>query len=68
MKQPKKLTRIQKEVLRASGLNWKNWALLSQSESYLRVINKESGRIRSVCRYFPEKRRVESTRKSGEEE
>lgn len=57
MKQPKKLTRIQKEVLRASGLNWKNWALLSQSESYLRVINKESGRIRSVCRHFTEKKK-----------
>lgn len=54
MKQPKRLTREQKAILRASRLNWKNWLLLSENGSYLRIIHKESKTIRSVCK-FPSK-------------
>lgn len=51
MKQPKKLTREQKIAVSASGLNSDNWMLIEQSEFYLKIIHKSSGKIGRVDRY-----------------
>ena len=50
MKQPKRLTREQKEAVAASRLNPNNWMLAGETEFYLKVIHKESGIIRSVVK------------------
>mgnify|MGYP007050376758 CR=1 FL=1 len=51
MKQPKRLTREQKEAVAASRLNQKKWRLAGETEFYLKVIHKESGIIRSVDKF-----------------
>lgn len=51
MKQPKKLTREQKIVVSANGLNPDNWMLIEQTEFYLKIIHKSSGKARIVDRY-----------------
>lgn len=51
MKQPKRLTREQKEAVSASRLNPNNWMLVGESEFYLKIINKDSGIIRSVDKF-----------------
>ena len=43
MKQPKKLTREQKECLSAHYLNCKDWMLVEETEFYYRIINKNTG-------------------------
>lgn len=48
MKQPKKLTREQKECLSAHYLNCKDWMLVEETEFYYRIINKNTGVIKSV--------------------
>lgn len=60
MKQPKRLTREQKEAVAASRLNPNNWMLAGETEFYLKVIHKESGIIRSVDKF----RRLEKPLKS----
>lgn len=51
MKQPKKLTREQKMAVSAAGLNADNWMLVEQTEFYLKIIQKTSGKIRRINRY-----------------
>lgn len=51
MKQPKKLTRSQKECLNAHHLNADNWALIEETEFYLKIINKETGKRKSVDKF-----------------
>lgn len=63
MKQPKRLTREQKCILRNTGLDCKNWMLVSESDFYLKIINKKSGRIREISRFPPAKRKVPSASK-----
>lgn len=46
MKQPKKLTREQKECLSAHYLNCKDWMLVEETEFYYRIINKNTGVIK----------------------
>lgn len=58
MKQPKRLTREQKEAVAASRLNPNNWMLAGETDFYLKVIHKESGIIRSVDKF----RRLERRR------
>ena len=41
MKQPKKLTRSQKEKLRKNGLDWNNYMLLSEDKDTFIVIAKK---------------------------
>ena len=43
MKQPKKLTREQKEACSAHHLNAEHWLLVEETEFYLKLINKETG-------------------------
>ena len=51
MKNPKKLTRVQKESVSAHNLNARNWYLVEETEFYLKIINKESGKIRMVDKF-----------------
>ena len=40
MKQPKELTRVQKEIVSGHYLNAKEWAFVSETEFYIEVIKK----------------------------
>ena len=44
MKQPKKLTRSQKECLSAHSLDWREWKLVEETDLYYRIIHKTDGR------------------------
>lgn len=44
MKQPKKLTRNQKELLAKKGLNWKEWMLESEDVVFYTFVHKGNGR------------------------
>ena len=52
MKQPKALTREQKEIVSPHYLNAKNWMLVEEMEFYLKIINKDTGKTRMIdkCR------------------
>ena len=56
MKQPKKLTREQKMAVSAAGLNAENWMLVEQTEFYLKIIHKISGKTRRIDRYEMKKK------------
>lgn len=51
MKQPKKLTRQQKEIVAAHYLRPKNWMLVEEMEFYLRIIHKDSKKIKMVDKF-----------------
>lgn len=51
MKNPKRLAREQKIAVSAAGLNPDNWMLVEQTEFYLKIIHKASGKIRRIDRY-----------------
>ena len=55
--QPKKLTREQKECLSAHYLNCKDWMLVEETEFYYRIINKNTGVIKSVDKFRRVRRR-----------
>ena len=57
MKQPKALTRIQKECVSAHHLNADNWMLVEETEFYYKIINKESGKTKMVDKFRREKRK-----------
>ena len=63
MKQPKRLTRSQKECLSAHYLNAENWMLVEETEFYLKIINKQTGKIRSVDKF---KRAKKGARRNAE--
>ena len=48
MKNPKKLTRAQKECLSAHYMNAKEWMLVDETEFYLKIIKKSDGKIKRV--------------------
>lgn len=56
MKQPKRLTRWQKECLSAYHFNVEDWALLKETESHLHIINKVTGQQESVDKCERERR------------
>ena len=58
MKQPKKLTREQKIAVSAAGYLPDNWMLIEQTEFYLKIIHKTSGKIRRIDRYAIPKKGV----------
>lgn len=52
MKQPKKLTREQKEIVSAHGLVANNWMFVEDvTESHIKVINKASGKVKILDIY-----------------
>lgn len=52
LKQPKKLTREQKQVVSAHRLNPNNWMLAEETDFYYKLVNKETGRKKSVDKFF----------------
>lgn len=58
MKQPKSLTREQKIAVSAAGFIPDNWQLVEQTEFYLKIINKTSGKTRRIDRYAIPKKGV----------
>lgn len=57
MKQPKRLTLEQKKCLSAHHLNADNWALVEETEFYLKIINKQTGTRKSVDKFRREVRK-----------
>ena len=60
MKQPKKLTRVQKQCLSAHNLIADNWMLIEETDFYLKIINKKTGTKKSVDK-FTRKRKTGNT-------
>lgn len=56
MKQPKKLTREQKEACSAHRLNAEHWLLVEETEFYLKLINKETGSRKTIDKFAKIKR------------
>lgn len=50
MKQPKKLTRNQKELVARRGLNWKDWMFVDGCDDYFRIMNKKLGTIKFISK------------------
>ena len=50
MKQPKKLTRAQKQVLKDKGLKWENWMLANEDNISWCFIHKASGKRRVILK------------------
>ena len=50
MKQPKKLTKEQKQAVSAYHLNAKNWMLVEEMGEYLKIINKDTGKTKIIYR------------------
>ena len=50
MKQPKKPTRANKELMVKNNLVPDNWAVVSENKTELVVINKKSGKIRPLVK------------------
>ena len=51
MKQPKRATRVQKEIIRANRLNPANWMIIAETDFYLKIMNKESGKTKMITRF-----------------
>lgn len=51
MKQAKKPTRSQKEVISSRGLIASQWAVIEETDFYLKLINKENGQKKSIDRF-----------------
>jgi len=56
MKQAKKPTREQKEILSNNYLNWKEWAVIKDGDFRLTVIHKETGRVKYIDKFARRKR------------
>ena len=57
MKQPKKLKLEYKLAVSAYNLNPKDWMLLKDVETYITIINKQTGKTRMIDKYArPSKR------------
>lgn len=57
MKQPKKLTLEQKKAVSAYHLNPKNWMLVEDMGTYLKIIHKTKHEIKFVDKYARRKGR-----------
>lgn len=52
MKQPKKLTRAQKEACSAHHLNAEHRLLIEETEFYLKLVNKETGSRKTIDKFL----------------
>ena len=57
MKQPKKLTRDQKIVVSAHYLNPEEWMLQKESEFYLTLVHKKTGKTKRIDKFYKGKQR-----------
>lgn len=48
MKQPKKLTYSQKQIVAKAGYNVKEWALVSEISGILVIVNKQTGERKTL--------------------
>ena len=51
MKQPKRLTRKQKECVSSHNLNTDEWALVKETEFYLYIIQKQTKQIKIIDKF-----------------
>lgn len=51
MKQPKKLTRAQKECVSSYYLDAEKWLLIEETEFYLKIVNKENGARKTIDKF-----------------
>lgn len=51
MKQPRKLTRSEKEIVSNNNENAQNWMFVEDLGAYLKIINKTTGKIKMVTKY-----------------
>ncbi|OYO43031.1 hypothetical protein CG709_20570 [Lachnotalea glycerini] len=51
IKQPKKLTREQKEIVANNNLITKEWMFADDLGSYLKIIHKNTGKIKLIDKY-----------------
>ena len=51
MKQPKKLTLKQKQIIRNKGMNPKEWMVRKQEEGVLVLIHKETNKTKVISMY-----------------
>jgi hypothetical protein len=56
MKQPKRLTRSQKECLSSYGLNADDWGLIVETDFYLKIVNRKNGDRKSLDKFRRGKR------------
>lgn len=52
MKQPKKLTRMQKEIVHSHGYNVDEWMVRRETEFHLYLIHKNTGKRLTVDNYI----------------
>ena len=57
MKQGKRLTRNQKEIVSNNGLKADDWMFVKETDSYLTVINKHDGKQKILDKYKKRKQR-----------
>lgn len=57
MKQPKRLTRNQKECVSSHRLKVSDWMLVRETEFYLYLINKEGTKTKRVDKFIREVKR-----------
>ena len=48
MKQGRKPTRNEKELLSKKNLHWKDWEVIGSTDEYLRIRHKHYGNIKSI--------------------
>ena len=58
MKQPKKPTRKQKEIIRDNMLVVDNWFVTGETDFYLYIINRSSGKKRMITKFPTKERRT----------
>lgn len=56
MKQPKKLTRAQKECLSGHMINWHDWMFIEETAFSYRMIHKKTGAIKSFDKFIKGRR------------
>lgn len=58
MKQPKRLTRKQKEAVSSYGLNPMKWMLLKDGDVYITIINKKDGKTKIIDKMARKGKRI----------
>lgn len=58
MKQPKKPIRRQKEIIRDNMLVVNNWFVVSETEFYLHLINRNSGKKKIITKYPKREKKI----------
>lgn len=58
MKQPKKPTRRHKEIIRDNMLVVNNWFVISETDFYLYIINRNNGKKKMITKYPTRERKT----------